>query len=193
MILKSLVHRYPTLIGIDCSTKSLAFSKWHKGKFVTCGEIHFTGSSVGKRLGFIHNAIPPMVQSGLLQADVVLMEGAVAVGNNTRTVISLSYVYGAVMGAFNSQGIGVAKVTPLTWQSYIGNPNLKSPEKAAFKRDFPGKSESWYKEYGRKYRKQRTLEWARQYAKIESGSDNVGDAIGVGYFGMKNQHLLEFE
>jgi Holliday junction resolvasome RuvABC endonuclease subunit len=192
-IIKSVVKRHDTLIGLDCSTKSLAFSKWDKGEFVTCGEINFEGTTVGTRLGSIHKALPPLIQSGLLKCDAVLIEAAVMVGQNPNTAIVLAYTYGAIMGAFNSEGIPVAKVRPLEWQSFIGNPNLKAHEKASLKKEFPGKSESWYKAEGRKVRKQKTLDWARQFAKIEDNSDNVGDAVGIGYYAVKNQHLLTFE
>jgi len=189
----SIIKKYDTILGLDCSTKSLAFSKWHRGEFVTCGEIFFEGASAQKRLGFIHATIPSMVASGMLKADVVVLEGAVFVGNNPKTAISLSYMFGAIMGAFNACDMPVSKVEPLKWQTFIGNPNLKAEEKTQIRKEFPGKSDTWYKTKGREMRKHKTLVWARQFAQIESGSDNVGDAVGVGYFGVKNQAMLVFE
>lgn len=189
----SIVKKYDTILGLDCSTRSLAYSKWHKGKFVTCGEVFSPGSSTQKRLGFIHSVIPPLVDSGVLRADVVVLEGAVMVNNNTTTLISLSYMFGAIMGAFSTKDMPVALVKPITWQAFIGNPNLKAEEKAAIQKQFPGMSKSWYLNKGREVRKQKTLDWARQYASIDSGSDNVSDAIGVGYYGVKNQTMLVFE
>lgn len=193
MVIKSLVKKPATIIGIDCSTKSLAFAKFHKGEFVSCGEIFFEGKNMWQRLRSIHNAIEPMVEDGILACDAVVFERAVSVGNNIDTAISLAYVYGAVIGALNQSNIKVAKVMPLTWQAFIGNPNLKADEKARIQKDFPGKTPSWYKAKGREVRKQKTLDFARQYAKIHTDSDNVGDAIGIGYYAVKNAHLLEYE
>jgi hypothetical protein len=73
----------------------------------------------------------------------------------------------------------VHKVAPISWQSGIGNPNLKKHEKDALIKDFPGKSKSWYQNKGRQIRKQRTLDIARGYFDIPSDSDNIGDAVGL--------------
>lgn len=193
LVSKAKSRKPNTIIGIDCSTKSLAFSKWEAGEFVTCGEIFFEGRTFWQRLSFIHRAIPGLVDSGALRADAVVFEEAVNVGNNIKTALSLAYVYGACIGALGSRGIVVAKVAPMTWQAFIGNPNLKKVEKEAMQAEFPGKSKSWYLAKGREIRKGRTLKFARKYAKIESNSDNVGDAVGIGYYGVKNAHLLTFE
>jgi hypothetical protein len=76
----------------------------------------------------------------------------------------------------------VHKVAPISWQSGIGNPNLKKAEKDAIQKEFPGKSKSWYQNKGREIRKARTLEIARGYFSIHDGSDNVGDAVGIALF-----------
>lgn len=184
-------YRVPqTIVGIDCSTRSLAWGKFHKGKFVECGEIFFEGNTLWERLSFIHQEIPKLVDSGKLQADFIAFEGAILVGNNARTGISLAYVYGAAIGALMQRGIKVETVTPLTWQSFIGNPNLKKPEKDAIKKEHPGKSASWYSNKGREIRKQKTLVFSRQFDPIESGSDNIGDAVGIAYYAMKNIQTL---
>lgn len=175
-----------TVIGIDCSTKTLAFSKFVDGEFHSCGELFFEGTTMWERLSFIHKRVPALVESGLLKADVIAFEGAIMVGNNSKTGISLAYVYGAVIGSLMGEGIKVQTVEPLKWQSFIGNPNLKKAEKDAIKAEFPGKSPSWYSNRNREFRKQRTLKFARQFASIESGSDNVGDAVGVAYWAVKN-------
>lgn len=174
------------VLGIDCSTKTLAFAVFENGKPVRCGEIFFEGSDLYSRLAWIHDRVPALVQSGLLQADYVAFEGAILVGNNAKVGISLAYVYGAVMGGLMGQGMKVVNVPPLTWQTYIGNPNLKKAEKDAIKSEFPDKTGSWYQNHGREMRKQRTLEFSRQFFKIETGSDNVGDAVGIAWYAVKN-------
>lgn len=192
-MLANLIKKPRTIIGIDCSTKSLAYAKFTDGEFVHCGELFFAGKNISERLSSAHDMIPPLVESGLLRADLIVFESAVAVGNNVRTAIVLAYVYGAVIGALRSDGTRVAMVPPLTWQSYLGNGNLTPTEKRQIMDDFPGKSKSWYAAKGREIRKQRSLEIARRYAKIESGSDNVGDATCIGLYAVKNWNKLPKE
>jgi hypothetical protein len=168
----------------------LAYAKFHEDKFVTCGEIVFKGNTLWERLSYIHQEIPKLVESGELQADFIAFEGAILVGNNARTGISLAYVYGAAIGALMQKGIQVETVGPITWQSFIGNPNLKKAEKDAIKAEHPGKSPSWYSNHGREIRKQRTLTFSRQFDPVVSNSDNIGDAIGIAYYATKNIRAL---
>lgn len=172
-------------LGIDCSTKSLAYAVFKGKKPVHCGEVFFDGANLYERLADAHKKIPALVDSGILKADYIAFEGAF-LGPNPKTGLSLAYVYGAVMGALMDDGMKVVTVNPLAWQSYIGNPNLKKAEKEALKAQRPGMSASWYQNAGRELRKQRTHTWAKKYFKIESGSDNVSDAIGVAWYAVHN-------
>ncbi len=178
--------RASKVLGIDCSTKTLAYALFENGKPVHCGEIFFEGATMYERLAWIHARVPALVKVGLLKADYVAFEGAILVGNNAKVGIYLAYVYGAVMGALMSEGITVINVPPLTWQSYIGNSNLKKAEKDAIKMAYPGKSASWYQNTGREMRKRRTLDFSKQFFSIPGDSDNVGDAVAIAYWATKN-------
>lgn len=183
MTLASLKKARATrVMGIDCSTKSLGFGIFDRTQPVRCGEVFFEGATLYDRLNDAHNKIPALVDDGLLVADYVAFEGAILVGNNAKVGISLAYVYGAVMGGLMKAGMQVVNVPPITWQSYIGNPNLKKHEKEAIKAANPGKSASWYQNAGREFRKQRTLQFAKQYFEIPGDSDNVGDAVGIAWY-----------
>jgi hypothetical protein len=86
--------------------------------------------------------------------------------------------------------MNVVTVTPVAWQSYLGNPNLKPAERAAIKKANPGKSESWYKSEGRRMRKQRTLDIVRARFGpdlIHDNSDNASDAIGVAWYALNHR------
>jgi Holliday junction resolvasome RuvABC endonuclease subunit len=178
------------VLGIDCSTKSFAFAIFDDKKPVRAGEVFFKGGNVFERLNDAHNKIPAMIEAGVLEAEYVAMEGAILVGNNARTGISLAYVYGAVIGGIMRAGLPVVTVAPLTWQTWIGNPNLKPAEKAEIKKANPGRSASWYQNAGREMRKQRTLAFARQHFTIPTNSDNVGDAVGIAWYASHNQEIL---
>jgi len=166
------------VIGIDCSTNSLAFAVFEGETPIQCGEIHFNGSTVFERLQDAKVKTRGLVSSGVLVADYIAIESAIMV-RNIQTAIDLAYVYGAVIGELMEFNPVVEKVAPISWQSGIGNPNLKKAEKEALQKEFPGKSKTWYQNKGRQMRKQRTLAIAREFFEIADGSDNVGDAVGI--------------
>lgn len=169
------------VLGIDCSTKSLAYALFDGTTPVHCGEVFFNGASLYERLSDAHRKVPPMVEAGLLKADYVGFEGA-WLGPSPQTGLNLAYVYGACIGALMDDGTKVVTVQPLAWQSYIGNKALTKAEKAQIKADHPGKSESWYKNFNREFRKQRTLEFSKTHFDIKTDSDNVGDAVAVAWY-----------
>lgn len=174
-------------LGIDCSTKSLAYACFEGDKPLYCGEVFFDGANVFKRLADARKKTQLILDSEDLlgvdgfKADFVAIEAAIAV-KNVKTAISLAYVYGAVMGVLMQNGAEVVEVPPITWQSAIGNPLLKKAEKDQIAANNPGKSKTWLQNAGRLHRKQRTLQFARKYFTIDTDSDNIGDAVGVAWY-----------
>lgn len=169
------------VMGLDVSTHSLAFAIMEGETPIACGEIKFNGATVFERLKDAKAKVKALVGAGILRADYVCIESAIMV-RNVQVAIDLAYVFGAVIGelmAFNPQ---VHKVAPISWQSGIGNPNLKKHEKEQIQKDFPGRSKTWYSNKGREIRKQRTLDIAQRYFAIPSNSDNIGDAVGIALF-----------
>lgn len=169
------------VIGIDCSTNSLAYAIFENGKAVACGEVFFNGSDVYERLNDARRKTQALVDTGVLVGDYVGFEAAIG-GKSAQVTIKLSMVYGAVLSVLMQNKMAVNTVAPITWQTFIGNPNLKPAEKQALRAAHPDHKDSWYQNEGRKMRKQRTLDFARKYFNIESGSDNVGDAVGIAYY-----------
>lgn len=169
------------VIGIDASTNSLAFAIFEGETPIKCGEIKFKGSNVFERLKDAKRKTRALVKSGELKGDYIAIESAIMV-RNVQTAIDLAYVYGAILGELGLATKHLEKVAPISWQSGIGNPNLKAAEKAAIQAEFPGKSKTWYQNKGRQIRKARTLAIAREYFDIADGSDNVGDAVGIALF-----------
>lgn len=169
------------VIGIDASTNSLAFAIFEDGKPIKCGEVVFKGATVFERLHDAQKKTRALVDSGELKADYVAIESAIMV-RNIQTALDLAYVYGAIISELMVSNPEVHKVPPITWQSGIGNPNLKKHEKEAIIKANPGKSKTWYQNEGRKIRKARTLEIARKHFTIPNGSDNVGDAVGLALY-----------
>jgi len=166
------------VIGMDCSTNSLAFAILEGEKPIRCGEVKFRGSTVEERLLHAKKVTRRLVSMGILKADFIAIESAIMV-RNIQTAIDLAYVYGAILGELMEFNPKVVKVAPISWQSGIGVPNLKKAEKEQIQQDFPGKSKSWYQNKGRQIRKQRILDIAQNYFDIADNSDNVGDAVGI--------------
>lgn len=165
--------------GIDASTNSLAFAIFEGEKPIQCGEIKFKGSTPFERLKDARRKTRALVKAGTFDGvEYVAIESAIMV-RNIQTAIDLAYVYGAIISEMSEVCKELHKVAPISWQSGIGNPNLKKAEKDKIMADFPGKSKSWYQNKGRLIRKQRTLDIARQFFTIADGSDNVGDAVGI--------------
>lgn len=173
------------IIGIDASTNSLAFAVFDDGKPVYCGEVKFNGANVFERLKDAKAKTRALVSNGHLRADYIVIESAIMV-RNIQTAIDLAYVFGAIIGELMVNNPQVHKVAPISWQTGIGNANLKTHEKQAIMTEFPGKSKSWYQNKGREKRKLRTLRIARQYFSIPNGSDNVSDAVGIALYASKN-------
>ena len=168
--------------GLDASTNSLAFAIMEGETPIKCGEIKFKGATPFERLRDARRKVSALVKAGTFDGvDFIAIESAIMV-RNVQVAIDLAYVYGVIIGELSEVCKELHKVAPISWQSGIGNPNLKKHEKEQIQADFPGKSKSWYQNKGREIRKARTLEIAREYFEIADGSDNVGDAVGIALF-----------
>lgn len=174
------------VIGIDASTKSLAWAVLDKGEPVNCGQIYFNGSDVFERLKDAKKKTRALVSAGILRGDYVAIEAAVKV-NSVQTALDLAYIYGAIISELMENNPEVHKVFPISWQTAIGVPTLKKDEKEAIKAANPDRKPSWYQAEGRRQRKARILEKARKYFKIDSGSDDVGDAVGLSVYVTENK------
>lgn len=170
--------RVKTVLGLDVSTKSVGYCLMSSEGPVTWGEISFSGNTLFERLVDVSRAVRKL--AGELNADLIAIEPIVYV-NNRATVISLAYVMGAVLAAFNNPRI--AEYNPVKWQRSIGNPPLTATEKSAIKAEFPGKSTAWYSAKGREIRKNRTISWVEQTHGVTLKSDNIADAFGVAQIG----------
>lgn len=166
------------VMGADCSTQSFAFSIFDDGELVQWGEIKFVGKNVFERLADGQDKVRAL--RDVLQVDKVVIEGAVYV-QNKKTVILLAYAFGAIISALVQSGAEVVEMSPMTWQSRIGNKVLTKAEKAAIVEANPGKSKTWYTAANRDFRKNRTREWVKKTLGPDIDNDNVTDAIALGW------------
>lgn len=172
------------VMGIDCSTKSIAFTIFDGEDFAKCGEVFFNGATVFER---VHDAnVKTLALFEHFNPEFVAIEAAIMV-RSTSVAIKMAYVFGAVIAALLKKGATVIEVPPISWQSFIGNKNLTKAEKDAIKAEFPGKSASWYQNKGRLMRKQRTIDFAKEKFGVELESDNVGDSLGIAWWAVQNK------
>ena len=168
-------------MGVDSSTNSFAYSIFEGDKLVEWGEVNYKGTDFLKRLKY---ATSVLHASMTREVDLVLIESSVKVGG-ISTLIKMAYFNGMVLGVVGKGKADLFEVVPTAWQSFIGNKNFTTAEKAALKTQFPGRSAIWYKNKIRELRKDRTRQWVKNTFGRDIESDNITDAIGVGWYGVK--------
>jgi Holliday junction resolvasome RuvABC endonuclease subunit len=170
------------VMGIDCSTESLAFCIYQNRRPVKWGKIQFRGANVFERMLDARNKINMLREQ--FDVDFIAFEAAVSAGaKNIQSLIKLAMVYGVCIAELMHQDTTVVTVAPITWQSYIGVPNLKTAEKEQLKADFPGLAKSTYLAKARKIRKQRIQDFARaKWDFWDESDEDVNDAHGLAFY-----------
>jgi hypothetical protein len=173
------------ICAIDASTNSLAYATFHGGDLKEYGKIIFEGKDIYEKVIDAGRKSKALFEY-IVNVDAIVIEHTVFM-NSPKTAADLALVQGALLGAAGQSGIRIiGKVSPITWQNFIGNKKISKEEKAIIVARNPGKSESWYKTYERNLRKQRTIDFIEfQYHKKIEDND-VADACGIGHWAIKN-------
>lgn len=171
-----------TVLGIDASTRSIAFCLFENRTPVKWGEVFFDGGDVYERILDAKKKVRSIAKT--LPSDFVAIEAAVMV-RSANTGLKMAYIFGAIMGELIDDGRSVVEVHPITWQSYIGNKNFTKAEKLELQNKYPGKSANWYKAKMREVRKQKTINFCSELGVVVE-SDNVADACGVAWYAINN-------
>lgn len=169
-----------SILAIDASTNSMAFSYFENGRLIKYGKIRFNGSDALYKAG---DACKKAIQFfNKVNADIVILESAIY-SNSPKTAMQLSLVQGAIIAAAQVAGIKkVTTVAPMQWQNFVGTRLLTASEKQDIVRKNPGKSKSWYKGKERETRKNKTIESVNKNFNLNVSDDDVADAIGIGWF-----------
>ena len=167
------------VLGIDASTNSIAFCLMHNMYPIKWGEIKFHGSNVYERILDAKHKVKSLREK--LDYDTICIEAAVSV-KSVATGLKMAYMFGTIMGELMYDDTTIVEVHPLKWQGFINNPNFTKSEKETVKKDFPGKTDSWYKNKIRELRKQKTIVFAKTLG-IDTENDNVADAVGIAWWG----------
>lgn len=176
-----------TICAIDASTNSLAFALFdtQQKTLGVVGKINFEGNNTYEKVMDAGQKVRVFFDfyGGF---EAIVIEHTVFM-NSPKTAADLALVQGAILGSAGQTGTKViGKVSPITWQNYIGNKKISKDEKFYIKAQNPGKSDSWLKTYERNLRKERTIKFINvQYDRTITDND-VADACGIGHWAMKN-------
>jgi Holliday junction resolvasome RuvABC endonuclease subunit len=176
-----------TICAIDASTNSLAFALFdtQQKALGTIGKINFEGNDIYQKVMDAGQKIKAFFDyyqgfEGIVIEHTVFM-------NSPKTAADLALVQGAILGAAGQSGTKIiGKVSPITWQNYIGNKKISKDEKFYIKSQNPGKSDSWLKGYERELRKQRTIKFININYNKNIVDNDVADACGIGHWAINN-------
>ncbi len=169
---KKEIHR---VVGIDTSTIGFAYATLEDGKLVEYDEYKFTSSTLSGKMAEARAAADKIAK---LNPDYAMVE-QVFYMNNKGVVVKLAYFAGICFASLAYDDIPFDDVVPINWQTHIGNGRFTKEEKAAIKKEFPGKSAKWYTNKQREVRKQRTIDFVKERYGVEVTNDNIADAIGI--------------
>lgn len=174
-----------TICAIDASTNSLAFALFVDNDLSSIGKIHFDGNSIYEKVMDAGKKVKAFfdIYGGF---EAIVIEHTVFM-NSPKTAADLALVQGAILGSAGQSGTKViGRVSPITWQNYIGNKKISKEEQLIIRAQSPGKSVSWYKAYERMLRKERTINFINiNYDRTITDND-VADACGIGHWAVKN-------
>ena len=177
-----------SILAIDASTNSMAFSVYVEGELKKFGKINFYGKHVYERAGDACKKLIPFLKD--FNIDAVVIESAIYT-NSQKTAINLAIVQGAIIGSSQVAGNRtVVSCSPVAWQNWIGNKKLTKQEKEEIKLTDPGHSFSWYKQKEREKRKQRTIRIVNIEFGLKLDDDDVADAVAIGWYSFKNWNRL---
>lgn len=187
MVNLSKINPRPSKIcSIDASTNSLAFAIFDGDKLIKYGKIKFSGNNTYAKVSDASRKCVSFFSVLAEEIDVIVIEHTIYL-NSPKTAADLALVQGALLGAAAQNGIRTAgSINPIAWQTFIGNGKLTKEDKLSIRKENPGKSDSWYKNYEREYRKLRTIRVMNIEYSIDNHDNDVADAIGVGHYAINN-------
>ena len=176
-----------TICAIDASTNSLAFALFdtNQKNLGVIGKINFEGKDTYEKLMDAGKKVKSFFDFyGGFKA--IIIEHTVFM-NSPKTAADLALVQGAILGAAGQSGTEIiGKVSPITWQNFIGNKKISKEEQLLIRSNNPGKSVSWYKTYERNLRKERTIKFINTIYDRTITDNDVADACGIGHWALSN-------
>jgi hypothetical protein len=182
--LNLLIDTPKNICAIDASTNSLAFAIFNDKALVACGKINFKGPDTYSKVG--DAARKSVAFFDKFNIDAIVIEHTVFM-NSPKTAADLALVQGGLLGAARIVGVKrFGSVSPITWQNFIGNKKLTTPEKLEVAKNNPNKAPSTLKTIEREFRKQRTIKFVNTYYDKQIDDNDVADAIAIGHYAVNN-------
>jgi len=179
------INQPPVICAIDASTNSLAFAFYSYKTLTQYGKINFEGDNIYQKVLDACAKVKPFFEH-FNKTNAIVIEHTVFM-NSPKTAADLALVQGAIIGAAGLAGISIiGRVSPITWQSYLGNKKLTKEEQLKIRSLNPGKSDSWYKSYERDFRKRRTIKLLEVAYDKQIDDYDVADAAGIGHWAINN-------
>jgi hypothetical protein len=174
-----------TICAIDASTNSLAFSLFAGEDLGVVGKINFEGNNTYEKVMDAGQKVKAFFDyyGGF---EAIVIEHTVFM-NSPKTAADLALVQGAILGSAGQSGTKViGKVSPITWQIFMGNGKISKDEQLLIRSQNPGKSESYYKAHERMLRKERTIKFINTIYDRTITDNDVADACGIGHWAVRN-------
>lgn len=174
-----------SICSIDASTNNIAFAFYSDKSLTKYGKINFEGSNIYQKVIDATAKVKALFDY-YVETDAIVIEHTVFM-NSPKTAADLALVQGAIIGGAGLAGISIiGRVSPITWQSYLGNKKLSKEEQIQIRSVNPGKSNSWYKSYERDFRKRRTIKLLDIAYDKKIEDYDVADACGIGHWAINN-------
>jgi Holliday junction resolvasome RuvABC endonuclease subunit len=175
------------ICAIDASTNSLAFAIFDTltKDLISVGKINFEGQDTYEKVMDAGKKVKAFldIYGGF---EAIVIEHTVFM-NSPKTAADLALVQGAILGSAGQSGTTrIGRVSPITWQNFIGNKKISKEEQIVIRSTNPGKSVSWYKSYERNLRKERTIRFINTIYDRTVRDNDVADACGIGHWALSN-------
>lgn len=182
------IGRPNKIVSVDASTNSIAFAIFEGTDLKHYGKIKFDGKDHYQKAGDACKKLVPLFNN--FDIDAMVIENTIY-ANSPRTSMQLALNQGAIVSAAYINGVrNTYPCAPISWQSWIGNKVLNKEEKFKLRKDNPGKSESWYKNQEREFRKQRTIRLVNIEFMTDVDDNDVADAIAIGWYATNNWNKM---
>src|SRR6478752_1489596 len=169
-------------MGIDASSKSVAFGVVEGDQLLFYGEYYFKFASCDKRLAEARRLTEDFAPLLFEHTDYICFERAVMV-TNREVALKLAQTFGAIKSVLIDQKARLVEAPPIAWQEKIGNPVLKGNARKVFVEKHPEWRTASQRAAGvRQYRKNVTREIVKKHYGEDIDNDNITDAIALAMF-----------
>ncbi|NDA95580.1 MAG: hypothetical protein EBY03_05510 [Actinobacteria bacterium] len=183
--MSKITNQPEVICAIDASTNNLAFAFYCWKDITQYGKINFEGSNIYEKVIDATAKVKAFFEL-YNKTTAIVIEHTVFM-NSPKTAADLALVQGAIIGGAGLANIDiVGRVSPITWQSFLGNKKLTKEEQLQIRSVNPGKSDSWYKSYERDFRKRRTTKLLEVIYDKKIEDYDVADAAGIGHWAINN-------